>query len=397
MTGFKGTMAATGQIKPPSIMHVLLSMVVGGAEKLVYDLVRHPAFAECRPVICCLDAVGDLGEKLRQQGYMIHLKERRSGLDLSVVPWLVDIIRREKVDIVHAHQYTPLFYSVPAALLAGRLRVVYTEHGRLHPDSSSWKRQLFNPLLALGVDHLVSISSSTAKAMAKYDHLPLRRIKVIHNGVDFSRLNPAVDLPVKRRELGLSPGCRIIGTAARLNEIKNIPMMLRVFQLVLKSVPDTCLLIAGQGERLDALKAYAHELGIGERVKFLGLRFDMPEIYQLFEVFLLTSFTEGISVTLLEAMGSGVPCVVTDVGGNGEVLTGGRTGYLTPLGSDAVMAERVVELLSDAGRSAEISENARRSVSGRFSFDAMLERYRNECYLHSRDHNSPPPFGAAAT
>jgi glycosyltransferase involved in cell wall biosynthesis len=350
-------------------------MVVGGAERLVYDMVRYPAFAANPPVICCMDAVGELGEKLIQEGYGVYCKGRRPGLDFGMIRWLKDIIRRENADVVHAHQYSSLFYTVPAALLAGKVKVVYTEHGRFYPEHKSWKRTLFNPLLSLGVDHQVSISRATAQAMATYDNFPLRRIKVIHNGIDTSRLNPPLDKAAKRREIGVSESCRIIGTAARLNSIKNIDMMLRVLKLVLEKVPDTCLVIAGQGEEEDRLKALAVELGIADNVKFIGLRFDLPEIYQLFDVFLLTSFSEGISVTLLEAMASGVPAVVTDVGGNGEVVVEGETGYMVAVDDDGAMAYRVVRLLADASSSPAVGDRAKERIAAAFSVAGMVNTY----------------------
>lgn len=359
----------------PKILHVVISMVVGGAERLVYDMVRYPTFSGNRPVVCCMDSIGELGEKLQEEGYKVYCKVRRPGLDFELITWLRDIIRLENANVVHAHQYSPLFYSVPAALLAGRVKVVYTEHGRFYPERKSWKRSLFNPLLALGVDHLVSISEATAQAMATYDNLPLRRIKVILNGIDCSGMNPEIDKAAKRRALGLSDTCRVIGTAARLNSIKNIQMMLRVLKLVLQSVPDTCLVIAGQGEEEERLKALALELGINDQVKFIGLRFDLPEIYQLFDVFLLTSFSEGISVTLLESMASGVPSVVTDVGGNREVVVGGETGYLLPVDEDIKMVQKISELLDDNDLLIRIGLAAHQRVVREFSVQGMMEAY----------------------
>ncbi|ABL00069.1 glycosyltransferase [Pelobacter propionicus] len=363
------------KIHTPKIIHVVISMVVGGAERLVYDMVRYPVFAANPPVVCCMDSLGELGEKLIREGYRVYCKGRRPGLDLEMVTWLRDIIRREKADVVHAHQYSPLFYAVPAALLAGRVKLVYTEHGRFYPERKSWKRTLFNPLLALGVDHLVSISRATAQAMASYDNFPLRRIRVIHNGIDTTRLNPPVDKAAKRRELGLCPTCRIIGTAARLNSIKNIDMMLRVLKLVVEKVPDTCLVIAGQGEEEQRLKALAVELGIADSVKFIGLRFDLPEVYQLYDVFLLTSFSEGISVTLLEAMASGVPAVVTDVGGNREVVVEGETGFMVAVDDDGAMGARVVRMLADTSSSPAVGDRARERVAAAFSVAGMMNNY----------------------
>lgn len=357
------------------ILHVILSMAMGGAETLVYNMVKHSSFTRNKPVICCLNSVGDLGEKLKDDGFSVYCHSSRSGTDWSLISWISDIIRAEKIEVVHAHQYPAFFSAVPAAFLAGRTKVVYTEHGRLYPDVRRWKRRLVNPFLAVATDHIVSISSSTAKAMADVDNLPPNRIRIINNGVDFSLMNPDIDRAEKRRELGIDESCRIIGTAARLEKIKNIPMMLRGFKQVHTELPDTCLMIAGDGSQTGELKALANELGIQDSVKFIGLRFDMPEIYLLMDVFLLTSFTEGISVTLIEAMASGVPGVVTDVGGNPEVVLDGVSGYLVPLDADTVLAERVVGLLSDPVLAGQIGTNARKRAVERFSFNTMMAEY----------------------
>jgi glycosyltransferase involved in cell wall biosynthesis len=342
-------------------------------------MIRHPIFAARRPVVACLDAVGHLGEKLREEGYPVYFKNRKSGLDWRVIPWLRDIIRHEKIDVVHAHQYTPLFYTVPAAILSGRKKVVYTEHGRFYPDRKSWKRKIVNPILAHGVDHLVSISQATAEAMATYDNLPRRRIKVIHNGIDLEKLNPPVDLAAKRREFGISEDSHVLGTAARLEEIKNLPMMLRVFKHVSMQRPDTVLLIAGEGSQTGKLKEMAAEFGIAEKVRFVGLRFDLSEIYKLMDVFLLTSFTEGISVTLLEAMASGVPAVVTDVGGNTEVVVIGETGYVVPLDDDEAMVGKILRLLRDPELAKSFGACAQQRAKERFSFSGMISGYEG-CY-----------------
>lgn len=361
--------------RAPKVLHVVISMAVGGAERLVFDMVRYPAFAANPPAVCCMDSVGELGERLISEGYKVHCKGRRPGIDVQMITWLGDRIREERADVIHAHQYSPLFYAVPAAFLAGRRRVVYTEHGRFHPERVSWKRSLLNPLLARGVDHLVSISGATAQAMSTFDNLPLQRIKVLHNGIDCSGGEHPVDKSAKRRQLGIPDTCRIIGTAARLNGIKNIPMMLRVLKIVLLQVPEAMLVIAGQGGEEQRLKDMAVELGVADKVRFIGLRFDLPEIYQLFEVFLLTSFSEGISITLLESMAAGVPSVVTDVGGNCEVVVEAETGFLVPIDDDRQMAQRVCTLLLHHEESTQMGLLGRERVCRNFNVQVMMEKY----------------------
>jgi L-malate glycosyltransferase len=358
----------------PKVMHVILSLSMGGAEKLVYDMMHHSLFEKVQPIVCCLQSVGILGEKLIEEGYKVYFRQREEGVDFGIITWLRDIIRQEKIDIVHAHQYTPLFYSVPAAKLAGRIKVVYTEHGRLFPDSRRWKRYIFNPLLALGVDHLVSISESTRQAMAHFDNFPLRRIQVIHNGVVFNG-RPQIDLQAKRRSLGIDDHARIVGTAARLDRIKNFPMMFRAFRQVLVELPEACLLIAGEGPMERDLKQYALDLGIAEKVYFLGMRRDLHEIYELYEVFLLSSWTEGISVTLLEAMSHRLPTVATKVGGNTEVVVDGVTGSLIELDDDLTMAEKVIYLLKNSDLRTVYGRNGFERVKRHFTFDGMINAY----------------------
>lgn len=362
--------------RPLRIMHVLLSMGVGGAEKLVYDMICHLDPAEYCSSVCCLQEMGPLGDKLLERGVAVFFIERKHGIDWSMIGQLRRLIVSQKIDVLHAHQYTPMFYTVLAAAGLREVRIVYTEHGRLYPEQWSWKRYLFNPLLGLGLDHIVSIAESTKRAMVRYDNFSAKKIKVIHNGVAFDSLRLDVDIAAKRRSLGLNEADRIIGTAARLEGIKNLPMMLRAFKQVLATEPDALLLIAGRGSQEDSLKALAVELGITERVKFLGLRFDLPEIYPLFEVFLLTSFTEGISITLLEAMSNSVPVVVTDVGGNPEVVQQGEAGFLVLSGDENIMAARVVELLVNSEGNRELmGQRGHERVTKYFSFCHMLEQY----------------------
>jgi len=371
MTRNEITKASHKQLR---IMHVILCLGVGGAEQLVYRMVTNSS-KENRPVVCCLMFLGELGEQLKREGGRVYCRNHKGGIDFGIISWLKQIILDEKIDVIHAHTGTPYFYSVPAAKLVGGVKVVYTEHGRLYPERSNWKLSLINRLLALGTDHIVSISKSTAQAMNKYDKFPLDRIHIIHNGICIPDINNVVDVIVKRSSLGLSESCRVIGTAARIEEIKNIPMMLRAFQHVLKEIPDTYLLIAGKGSKEQELQALAEEKGISQNVKFIGLRSDLWEIYQIMDVFLLSSFSEGISVTLLEAMVSGVPSVVTDVGGNSEVVVDGVTGLLVRLNDDNAMAKCIIELLNNREKSLDYAAAAKERVANHFSFYGMMESY----------------------
>lgn len=365
----------SGKQEPLCIVHFISSLGIGGAEKLAYDMIGSLSADSFRPIVICVGEDGPLADRLKERGHTVYHRANTPGETWRIVGWVRGILRKERVAVIHAHQYNPMQYSVLATLGNPQVTLVYTEHGRIYPEVFNWKRFLTNRVFAMRLDHIVSISRSTRLAMMRYDNLPGRRIEVIHNGIDLEQLNPEFDRQQKRRSLGIGAKSRIIGTACRLEEVKNLPMMLRGFQKVVSACPDSVLLVAGRGSLADTLKALARELGIEEQVRFLGLRSDLPELLALMEVFLLVSFTEGISITLLEAMGSGVPTVVTRVGGNPEVVVDKVTGHLVELGDVETLALRVVELLNDPEQSAQLAARGLERVRNDFSFRSMMNGY----------------------
>lgn len=362
----------------PKVMHVLPSMHrCGGAEQLVYKMVHSMTVKDKSPVVCCIDSLGDLALQLRQEGISVYCRQQRRSLDPGLIWWLSRIIKRERIQIVHTHMYDAFEHSVPAAVLAGGIKVVYTVHGRLYPEERTLRRRLMYPLWSLGVDRFVSISEKTRESMVYYDFHPEKKIQVIHNGIEFSPAGNNTDIQSMRSSLGLNGKARIMGTAARIEDIKNIPMMLRALQRVLTVYPDACLLLAGEGSRLDDLKALARQMGIWEKVSFLGKRSDLHNIYPILDVFVLSSFTEGISVSLLEAMSHGIPAVVTNVGGNPEIAIDGETGFLVPSNDDKAMAEKIQALLKDRSLAEKLGSNGRNRAREHFSFSGMMDKYLN--------------------
>lgn len=369
--------------RPVRVMHIVLSLCEGGgAERLVYDMVVQPSEG-CGSIVCCLDRLGPLGEDLINKGHKVYHVKRGKGVDLGLIVKIRKILINEKINVIHAHQYTPYFYGVFATLFLKEVRVIMTEHGRLYPEKFRLKRYIINPFLAKISDRFVAVSASTKRSMIKYDNFPAYKIEVIFNGVRFSNIVANMNLAEKRRVLNIEDGYQVIGTAARLEEVKNLPMLLRMFKLVLEDMPDTYLLIAGKGTKEKELKELALQLGISEKVLFLGFRSDLSEIYRLYDIFVLTSHTEGISVTLLEAMNTGIPTVATAVGGNPEVVIDGVTGCLVPLDDDKTIAVKIVELLRSPEKREVMGKNGVERVRDIFSFDGMLARYQ-QLYRESR-------------
>jgi glycosyltransferase involved in cell wall biosynthesis len=140
------------------ILHLTHEMAFGGTQQVISQLVTNLDSERFYCEIACIDGkVGSLGEKLQSNGTNVHVLHRGSGFDFALVKAVRKLLKDEKFDIVHCHQYTPYVYGIFASLFT-RVKVVFTEHGRFHPDSYSWKRRLVNPVLGKLTDSIVAIS-----------------------------------------------------------------------------------------------------------------------------------------------------------------------------------------------------------------------------------------------
>jgi sugar transferase (PEP-CTERM/EpsH1 system associated) len=360
----------------PRIGQVLHGMGVAGAEALVHRMVRALA-DEFEFSLYLLDHVGALGEDLAAGGVMVRLLGRKPGVDVGLARRLGSALRRDRVALVHAHQYTPWFYAtLGAARGFSRPRVFFTEHGRHYPDFRRAKRVAMNKLLLPFTDGIVAVSAFVRDCLRDHEGLPERRMRVLYNGVDPERFDVAADRELLRREQGVGPDDPVVGTAARFAPVKDHATLLRAFREVKKSLPAAKLVLAGDGELRSALESRAEELGIRESVRFLGVRRDVPALLRTWDVFCLSSLSEGTSVTLLEAMAAGLPAVVTRVGGNPEIVEEGVTGHTAPRGDAQALGAALVRVLRDREAGERMGRAGRMRVRDRFTDARMIEEYR---------------------
>lgn len=354
------------------VMHV---MQVAGAEVLVAETIRRLG-ATIEPVVLCLDSVGQLGEQLLADDVAVVPMGRRPGLDIAVARRLAREFDRRRLDVVHAHQYTPFFYAALAKMFSRhKPHLIFTEHGRHYPDVVSWKRRTVNRLvLARLADEINGVCRFSAESLARVDGFGAKPIAVIPNGIDLP-LYAAESREAARHHLGLRPDARYVACVARFHPVKDHAMLLRAFAAAAAQVPRVELLLAGDGPLRQTLEDQARALGIGDKVRFLGVRSDVPTVLRAADVFALTSVSEAASLTLLEAMASRLPVVVTAVGGNPEIVENGVHGYVVPRGDDAAAARAFVSLLEDPTRAAAMGDAGRRRVSEHYVLDETIATY----------------------
>ena len=356
------------------ILHVTFDMGIGGTEQVIRQLVLGLDGDQIENEIFCIDGhVGPIGEQLRQHGVTIHTHTRRPGLDLGLIGAIRKVVAAGQFDIVHCHQYTPYFYGVLAARWAGA-RAVFTEHGRFHPDTPRYKAVAINPILALLTSRIVAISQATGDALVKNEFLPRSRIEVIYNGISgLTRDSDAV--AALRSQLCLPDHAFVFGTVSRLDPVKNQSMMLRAFHQVLRAVPNAYLLVVGDGPERKPLEDVCTQLSISERVRFTGFVERPADHLASMDVFLLSSYTEGTSMTLLEAMSLGIPQVVTDVGGNPEIVRSDETGFLTPSDDEDEFACAMIRLSKHPDLRMRMAQASLDRFQQTFRADAMVNRY----------------------
>jgi len=375
MMGDKSGKAAQHPRKSLKVLHVTFNMGIGGTEQVIRQLVQGMASEGVESEILCIDGqLGPIGEALEKSGIPVHKVARKQGFDRSLITAIRKRVKEGQFDVVHCHQYTPWIYGWLAAL-GTQAKVVFTEHGRFYPDRYRYKAMLVNPLMALLTPAVVAISNATKDALVTYEFIPRKKIQVVYNGISPLKRD---DLEVQkvREGLGIPLDAFVAGTVSRLDPVKNQSMMLRAFKEFYEKCPDSYLLMVGDGPDKDKLIALANELGIQERAVFTGFINNPVNYLSAMDVFLLSSHTEGTSMTLLEAMSLGIPSVATRVGGNPEIVDHGVTGILTEPDLSSAFSSAMNELYQDPVLRERQGKSAQKRFSEKFSSGAMVCLYR---------------------
>ncbi|MDO4568880.1 MAG: glycosyltransferase [Planctomycetia bacterium] len=363
------------------VCQLVHSLHVGGAEILASAIARKLRSSEWDFIFVCLDELGVRSESLRNERFHVETLDRRPGLDRACLQRLREILREYRVDLVHAHQYTPFFYALASRGLRRTPPLLFTEHGRFYPDIPNWKHKIFNRLLIGSQDRATAVSDSVRLAVERCEGISASRIDLIYNGIDGERFLPNRLTPEEkgdlRRSLGVAEKEKVILLTARLDPIKDHRTALLAFQKLLQTPLETpvVLLMAGDGPERRALEEYILELGLKDRARLLGERNDAADLLQIADIFLLTSVSEGTPLTLLEAMASRVPIVATHTGGIPEIISSPTTGLLAPPQNPDEIAGHLRTLLVHEDVSHEIAQNARAVYSERFTEIQMLAAY----------------------
>lgn len=340
----------------------------GGSERYVELLA---AYFHNKKAVCglCYNVHGGLVEKMEALGVPTHQLTMNSPLDLSAAKKLADLCRREGYDVIHAQYPRENYIAILAKRFGCKAKIVFTSHLIIH-QSLPWKllNRLFTPK-----NHRVITVCSHGRDVLLENGVAADRIQIVFNGVD-TAAQPMADRSILS-EFGIGENEVVISILTRFSEEKGVPFLLRsIAALKKKTAVPFRVLIVGSGPDFDRDQALARELGILDRVVLTGFRSDTARILAASDIYLNSSRSEAMSFAILEALGAGLPLVVTDVGGNPELVrTGGDCGLLVPYGDEDAYAAAMQQLIEDAGLRSSLGAVSRRKAGQEFDLVNLLE------------------------
>lgn len=363
----------TVAIEPIRVMHVVFTLHPGGMEFGVIKLVNGLDRTRVRSSICSTTPASPDMKALVAPDVPVFELQRRPGNDLRFVRDLYRLFRRERPHVVHTHAWGTLLEGLVAARLARVPFIVHGEHGTL--QLRGYQRRLQRAAWSR-VDRVLSVSSRLAERMAAETGFPADRIMTLRNGVDLSRFGRH-RRDDARQALGLPRDGFVVGTAGRLVPVKDQATLLDAVAQVRRAGHEVTLVLAGDGPLRSDLEARAASLGINRDVRFLGHCDRIELVLSALDVFVLSSISEGMSNTILEAMATGLPVVATHVGGADELIEDGVSGLLVPSRSPEEIASAVIQLLQDPARRHTMAVAARKRAESEFSLPSFTARYEN--------------------
>ncbi len=364
------------------IMHVVENLERGGLERMVIDLAVAQRAAGHRCRVACLFQPGALAHELETQGIQVYACYKRGGLDLGALRRLRAWLRVVPGAVVHTHNANAHYHTVAAGVGLRFSRVINTRHGMGAAQPRSRGEWLYRRTMRR-TDVVAAVCEAARLRFAQQGVRPRAQLLAVPNGIRVEHFSCASEerRVALRNVLGLAPGTRIVGTVGRLNPVKDQATLLRAFARThaalteTKHAPASELVLVGDGALRATLEAQAAALGIGDRVHFLGDRSDVRQLLQGFNLFVLSSLSEGYSMALLEACASGLPIIATDVGGNREIVVDGRNGLLVAPGREGVLSEAMTALLCAPERSAQMGLAGRDWALREASVETMAMRY----------------------
>ena len=361
-------------------MQAVLRLDVGGMERVVLDLCRTAVEQGSKVTLLCLDKPGELSRQALDTGAKVISLGKSEGVDSAMRTCTASLIAEIRPDIIHTHQIGVLWYVGDGAREAGHIPVVHTEHidnvAKAKGHYRKFRARALWHLAGRNADLFCCVSNDIARSAARWHTVPKAKIDVVTNGIDTGRYSKQHCGDEIRSSLGIPLDAPVIGSVARLDEVKRQDLLIHAVAKLGKEHDDVQLLLVGDGAWRRRLEELAAELNIASRVHFAGYQDRTERYLAALDIFALTSRLEGLPLVLLEAGAVGLPVVSSAVGGIPQALENGKTGVLFPQGDLSALVRALRELLAHPIERARMSDAWHRVVLEKYSLERMAKEYR---------------------
>lgn len=348
----------------------------GGAETVLLNIVRRLDSEEFDSLVVVLGK-GWLHDQLVRSGVKVRVLPSSRANDWLFLWNIRQLVKAERVELIHSHLDGMNFYACLAGQLTGR-PVVATFHGMIGEwHGLSIKSRLKFAIIRRYAKRVVAVSNYLKRELEQKWRFSPDQITMIHNGVDFDEFETMPTGRSIRDDLGFAPNAPLIGMVGNVRRPKGYRYFVSAARLVIDKIPECRFLIVGHGEGklLNELIGQIEALGLTDKVVLTGFREDVASVVAQLDIFMLSSLTEGLSIATIEAMGLGKPVVVTDSGGPGEIVRNGETGYVVRPGDPRALADRTMQLLLNRGLADRMGQAGREDVRHRFGLDQSVRAY----------------------
>jgi sugar transferase (PEP-CTERM/EpsH1 system associated) len=365
----------------PLIAHVMYRFDTGGLENGVVNLINHMPENTYRHAVISLTTITDFKDRIKRKDVEFYALDKKPGHAIWIYPQLYRLFRQLKPAIVHSRNLAALEVTVPALFAGVKVRI-HGEHGRDVGDLDGtnkkyqWIRRVYSPF----VKHYLALSKDLAQYLTHTIGISKKRVAQIYNGVDAAKFYPASSrLPISDCPFN-EDGLWLIGTAGRMQTVKDQTNLAHAFVEALKIAPELTaklrLVMVGEGPLRKDSSAILQTAGIQHLAWLPGERADVADIMRGLDCFVLPSLGEGISNTILEAMACGLPVIATAVGGNIELVVEGQSGMLVPAATPNALAKAILSLALHPERSRKMGLHGRQLVEKNYSMEAMVGSYQ---------------------
>jgi glycosyltransferase involved in cell wall biosynthesis len=355
------------------VLFVNDSLHMGGIETMIRDFaigISPQRFESC---VAVFRGGGGLFDELSGKGTPVADLRKRDGLDPGLVWRLRRHIVAQRIDVVHSHNFAAWLYTVLATRGLPRVRLVHSEHSRVEP---MWRRRATERWLAGRTHAVIGVSADVTRSLVADVGVDAKRAGLIANGIDLSRFRPdAAQRVAFRAGHGIPADALLFGIVARLVPVKDHASLVTAFGRVHAKESRARMVFAGDGPCRPELERQVVAAGLAAAVTFLGEVRQPQDVLRALDVYVLSSTSEGMNLTLLEAMATALPIVATAVGGNAEVVLDGRTGLLVPPSNPAALAEAMLRLAQDERCRADFGAQSRQRAEESYSQAATLRAY----------------------